>query len=345
MRRPSRLLFVVPLLVLACLAQAAPALAAGPAASARGGQASGWLARQLANGSHLVTDFQGTKFPNQGGTIDAVFAFAATHTAYRYGKRATGWLAEPSILSGYIGDGKKESYAGATAKLMLAAEVRGVSVTKFGGVNLPVRLGKLMNQFGRYKDRSKFGDFSNAFSQSLAIIALSRHGGVPSKAVRYLMSSECPNGGFPLSFNKKTCASYPDATALDVQALLAAGQKAAAHRGLLWLSRVQEKNGGVADAAGDAPNANSTGLSGEAFAVGHWTGHAASARAFLLSLQVRCSGAAASRGALAFDNKGYRHSTAVSATAQGLLGVADVGLAKLTARGSSRVAPRVTCSA
>jgi hypothetical protein len=306
--------------------------------------AAGWLARQMVDGSHFVSTFSGKTFPNQGGTIDAVFAFAATGTANGYGARAIAWLRRPGVLSNYIGNGTTESFAGATAKVLLAAEVRGADPTRFGGVNLVSRLRRLRAPSGRYRDHSKFGDFSNAFSQALAILAFSRRAGAPAKAVSFLVSSECGNGGFPLNFGQKTCTSDPDATAMDVQALLAAGRPGVAQRGLRWLARVQRPNGGFIASPGAAPNANSTGLAGEAFAAGHWSANAARAQKFLLSLQVGCSGKAANRGALAFDATGFKRSTAVSATAQGVLGLADVGLARLTARGASRAAPHLGCS-
>ncbi len=340
-RRSSFALLLL-LLVFGCVAQAAPALAASP--PNRQGAAAGWLARQFTDRNHLVTKYDGVDYPNQGGTIDAIFAFAATGTASRYGARATSWLERPAVLSGYIGNGTSASYAGATAKLLLAAEVRGVNPTSFGGVNLVARLHKLLAPSGRYRDHSKYGDFSNAFSQALAIIALSRRGGAPAKAVRFLISSECKNGGFPLDFGQKTCSSYPDATAMDVQALLAAGKRAAANRGLRWLARVQRPDGGFITSAGAKPNANSTGLAGQAFAAGGWRNRAARARRFLLSLQVGCAGKASRRGALAYDTTGFSYSTAVSATAQGILGLADVGLAKLTASGARRAAPSLDCS-
>lgn len=331
----------------AAMAGSAMAVAATPT---RDQAAAGWLARQMTDRSHFVTVFQGTSFPNQGLTIDAVFAFAATATASDYAARAITWLQRPAVLSGYIGDGKTASFAGATAKAALAAEVSGRSPASFGKVNLLARLAKLLTKSGRYSDHSSFGDFSNAFSQSLAIIALSRrgiaghHGKAPAIAVRFLIRSECKDGGFPLNFAQKTCTSDPDSTAMDVQALLAAGQPAPAARGLHWLARAQRRNGGFATSASAAPNANSTGLAGEALAVGHWPHRAALARKFLLSLQVGCSAKPARRGAIAFDKTGFVHSTAVSATPQGILGIADIGLSKLSSRGARSGAPRLGCS-
>jgi hypothetical protein len=298
----------------------------------------------MRDGSHFVTVYSGVSYPNQGETIDAVFAFAATKSANRYGARAIAWLKTPSVLSNYIGAGT-ESYAGATAKVALAAEVRGINPARFGEVNLIQRLAKLLTKSGRYSDHSQYGDFSNAFSQSLAIIALSRHGGAPASAVRFLISSECKNGGFPLNFGQKTCTSDTDSTGVDVQALLAAGQRAAALRGLGWLARVQLPDGGFDASGGKLPNANTTGLVGEAFGAAGWHRHAARAAKFLLGLQLGCSAKPKQRGAVAYDSTGFVWSTAVDATAQGILGLADVSLAKISAHGSSIVAVQLRCPA
>src|SRR5580658_2935488 len=120
---------------LGCSAAAVPALAATAGAPAKPQAASGWLARQMVKGSHFVTVFDGVSYPDQGGTIDAILAFAATKSANDYGARAIGWLEQSTVLYNYIGTGK-ESYAGETAKVALAAEVRGINPAKFGKVNL-----------------------------------------------------------------------------------------------------------------------------------------------------------------------------------------------------------------
>jgi hypothetical protein len=351
MNRYRAIVFALPLAVAIGTAAvtAAPALAAKPTpaparAPARDQAAAGWLARQFTDRSHLITVFNGSKFPNQGGTIDAIFAFAATHSASDYAARAIAWLQKPGNLTGYIGDAKNGFFAGATAKAALAAEVSGISPKNFGKTDLLARLASLLTKSGRYSDQSSFGDFSNAFSQSLAILALSRHGGAPKIAIRFLIASECEDGGFPLDFAQKTCVSDPDSTAMDVQALLSVGRTVAAGRGLRWLAKAQRSDGGFATSAKAAPNANSTGLAGEALAAGGWTHRAALASKFLLALQLGCSAPASRRGAIAFDATGFKPSTAVGATAQGILGIADVPLWKLSSRGAKSGAPRLGCA-
>jgi hypothetical protein len=328
---------------LGCTAAAVPAFRAEASTPASAQTASGWLAGQLLQGSHFVSVYDKVTSPAQGETIDAIFAFAATKSDNGSGQKAIAWLEQPAVLSDYIGAGT-ESYAGETAKIALAAEVRGLNPASFGKVNLLARLAKLLTKSGRYSDHSAYGDYSNAFSQSLAIIALSRDGGAPAKAVSFLVSSECRNGGYPLDFSQKKCVSDTDATALDVQALLAAGQHAAALRGLKWLASVQQANGGFDTAGGTSPNANTTGLAGEAFAAAGQSHPAALAAKFLASLQLGCSAPSAERGALAYDKTGYSTSSAVDATAQGILGLADVSLAKLSAHGSSSSALRLACA-
>jgi hypothetical protein len=349
MKRCRTVLYTLPLafaIGAAAVAAAAPAMASGRAPSsapAKDQAAAGWQARQMTDRSHFVTVFHGSKFANQGLTIDAILAFAATHTAGDYAGRAATWLQKPSVLSGYIGDKKNGFFAGATAKVALAAEVSGISPTSFGKTNLIARLGTLLTKSGRYSDQSSFGDFSNAFSQSLAILALSRHGGAPAAAVSFLVRSECKDGGFPLDFAQKTCVSDPDATGMDVQALLAAGRTIAAGRGLRWLAKAQRSDGGFASSATAAPNANSTGLAGQALAAGGWTHRAALAAKFLLGLQVGCSAPVSHRGAIAFDATGFKPSTAVTATPQAILGLADVPMWKLSTRGAKSGAPRLGC--
>ncbi|MET0236420.1 MAG: prenyltransferase/squalene oxidase repeat-containing protein [Kibdelosporangium sp.] len=325
---------------------AAPSAAAAPALN-RADAAAGWLARQLVDGERFEVDFGGTKYPDQGLTIDAIFAFASAGVSGTAGGKAITWLAKPEILSGYIGDGGTESYAGATAKISLAAQVRGLNPASFGGVDLPARLRGLLTPSGRFADRSEFGDFSNAFTQSLAIITLKRTpGGAPVSAVDFVAGTQCPDGGFPSSFDVTPCASDTDSTAMVVQALLAAGRTTDAAEGLAWLVSKQQGNGGLSFGPGDAavaPNTNTTGLSAQALRAGGRPLAFRKAKVFMLSVQVTCSGQPADRGAIAYDATGYNPSTVVRATAQAILGLGGPSLATLSASGSSPAPPVLAC--
>ncbi|BCB89292.1 prenyltransferase/squalene oxidase repeat-containing protein [Phytohabitans suffuscus] len=327
---------------LAAVVAATPAVASSPTLN-RADAAAGWLARQMVDGDHFEATFGEFTFPDQGLTIDAIFAFAATKTADSYAGNALTWLAQPAILSGYIGDGTTESYAGATAKASLAVQVRGGNPTSFGGVNLTSRLLALRTPSGRFSDRSAFGDFSNAFSQSLAILTLERTpAGAPAPAAAFLAGSRCADGGYPITFGEPTCVSDVDATAIAVQALRAAGRYADAFAGTQWLISAQAADGSFVNAGG-IPNTNSTGLAGQALRTGGRLLAAAKAAAFIRGQQVNCGGAAADRGAIAFTTGGLDPNTAPRATAQAILGLTGPSLATLSAAGSSPAAKHLAC--
>ncbi|MBB5871735.1 hypothetical protein F4553_005114 [Allocatelliglobosispora scoriae] len=319
---------------------------AAPAAAAptlnRADAAAGWLARQLVDGERFEVVFDGVTYPDQGLTIDAIFAFAATKTGGTYASNAIGWLAEPGIRTGYIGDGTDEAYVGGTAKLALAAQVTGADATAFGGVDLITRLRGLQTPSGRFSDQSAYGDYTNSFTQSFAILTLDRTAaGAPATAVSYLAGSRCADGGYPLYLEQATCVSDVDATALATQALISAGDLVHAWPGLTWLVGQQQPGGGFATYG--TVNANSTGLAAAALQTGGRLLAAAKARAFLRSLQVNCSGPVATRGAISYTTGAFDPATAPRATAQGALGLAATGYATLSLTGATPSAPTLAC--
>ncbi|MGI5502575.1 peptidase [Lentzea sp. CA-135723] len=319
-------LLVAALLGASLVTTAVPASAGGVD---RADAAAGWLARQMADGERLETEFGGVKYPDQGLTIDAIFAFAAARTADDYSDRAIAWLAKPEISSGYLGaDG--ESYAGAHAKLAVAARVKGKNPRAFGGIDLIAGLKALQAPSGRFSDRSAFGDFSNAFTQSYALVALGRD----AKGAGYLAASQCADGGFPVTFETSPCVSDVDATAIAVQALRAQGKPAG--RAVTWLTSKQQADGGFPSAAG-VSNANSTGLVAQ---VVHGSAQL-KARRYLKSVQVGCSDAT-NKGAIAFDASGFDPANAPRATAQAVLGLTGANLTTLRSGGPDG-APTLSC--
>ncbi|GAA3211958.1 prenyltransferase/squalene oxidase repeat-containing protein [Dactylosporangium siamense] len=323
------------------LIAAAPAAASAPTVN-RPDAAAGWLARQLVDGERFEVVFDGVAYPDQGLTIDAILAFAAAKASGTNAGKATAWLARPEILTGYIGDGT-EAYAGATAKLALAVQVRGGSPAAFGGVDLITRLRGLQAPSGRFNDRSAFGDYSNQFTQAFALLALSRTpAGAPATGATYLAGTRCADGGYPLYYDQPACVSDVDATALAVQALLAVHRPADAAPAIAWLVSRQAGDGSYTDGAG-VVNANSTGLAAQALAVAGRPVAWLKARGFLLTLQVRCTGPAADRGAIAYTPAGFDPATAVRATAQAVPGLTGQGLAALTSAGSKAAAPVLAC--
>ncbi|MFF2747274.1 prenyltransferase/squalene oxidase repeat-containing protein [Kitasatospora sp. NPDC058048] len=348
--RRSLGLLAIPALTLATALPAATAAHAAPATSTSSptvrpdAAAGGWLARQLVDGDHFESVFNGTAYPDQGLTIDAVLAFAASHSADEAAAKATAWLAKPEIIGGYLGDGTTEAYAGVTAKLLLAVEVRGGNPTAFGGVDLPARLRSLQTAEGRFSDRSQWGDYSNAFGQSLALIALHRTpGDAPAAAVDYLANSQCADGGFPVSFGQAACTSDPDATALAAQALAATGRTAKANAGLGWLTAHQNADGGFAAAGSTTSNANSTGLATQALLSGGRLGSGLKGWGRLVKFQQGCAADPALRGAVAYDASGFNAGNGARATAQAVLGLAGTPLATLSAAGARPDAPTLAC--
>jgi hypothetical protein len=327
------------------------ALAAGgslPANAAPGPDtaeaAAGWLARQLADGERMETVFDGTTYPDQGLTADVVLALDSAKAGQEYAARATAWLSTPDVLSGYLGDGTTESYAGAHAKLALVAQAQGENPASFGGVDLISRLTALQAPSGRFSDKSSFGDNSNGITQALAVVALERAGTAPAPSVDYLAGSACPDGGFPLYFEQPTCASDVDTTGLVTQALLAAGRTAEAGKALDWLQGKQQGDGGFGG-SGPTPgvNANSTGLAAAALHAGGRTAPAERAAGYLTALRVGCAGAAADQGAIAYDGAGFRADNARRSTAQAIPGITGIGLSEVSAEGARGPAPVLDC--
>jgi hypothetical protein len=322
-----------------------PAVASATPARQTAADASGWLAGQLVDGDHLVTLFRDVRYPDTGLTIDGIFAFAAAGVADTAAGRATTYVA--ANLADYIGDGATQSYVGTTAKAALVAEVRGLGPASFGGVDLLMRLRALLTPSGRFSDKSQFGDFTDAFSQSLAILALDRApGGAPASAAHFLAATQCPDGGFPQIFGATPCMSDTTSTAMVVQALQATGWIGTSQQGLNWLVSKQQAGGGISPGAGDsafAPNAVTTGLAGQAFRAGLRPAAARKAKAFLVGLQVGCASPAEQRGAISYDATGYNVGTVVRATTQAVLGLGGPGLAQLTSAGSSAAEPTFTC--
>lgn len=306
--------------------------------------AAGWLARQLVDGERMETVFDGTAYPDQGLTADVVLALDSAKVGQEHAAKATAWLSTPDVLSGYLGDGTAESYAGAHAKTALVAQAQGQNPASFGGVDLISRLTALQAPSGRFSDKSSFGDNSNGITQALAIIALDRNGTAPAAAVGYLAGSACPDGGFPLNFEQPTCASDVDTTGFVVQALLAADRSGEAGKALDWLQGKQQADGGFGG-SGPTPgvNANSTGLAAAALHTGGRTTQAERAAGYLISLQVGCSAAAADRGAIAYDGAGFSADIARRATAQAIPGITGVGLAEVTSDGARGPAPALDC--
>ncbi|MDZ5664043.1 prenyltransferase/squalene oxidase repeat-containing protein [Nocardioides sp. S-58] len=281
---------------------AAPPASADPSPALRAAQAAAstdstpstiaaeWIAGELSNG--LITTLQG---PDFGLTIDTGLALA---TVASQGGTVTAInnSLEPRIGE-YVGDGTKESYAGALGKAATFARTAKKNPTSYGGVNLIARLEERTANVpadpaaepqaaafaGRIFDKSEFGNFANVVGQSYAVRALTLAGSAEAGAARdFLLKQQCASGYFRLDFAKadvpnQSCTegaagseADPDATALAVINLVESGDRSAAVQGALakagtWLAGRQRGSGAIRSAgAGASINTNSTAVGGYA---------------------------------------------------------------------------------
>ena len=223
----SRLLLIT---VLAALALAAPARAAGPADYVRGAQNSdgGFGMTQSGGSSQLATGW-------------ALLGLAAAGSkpgpaAIAYVKRGL-----PSLTA--IGD---------VERTVLVVRAAGQDPRRFGSRNL---LSDIL------RHRRSDGSFGGYVSYtSFAVLGLRRSGVSRSSAAirgaaRWLERHQNDDGGFNLGGRG---ASGIDDTGYAVQALDLAGRSASARRGAAFLARRQSPSGGWGLLQGSAPNAQST---------------------------------------------------------------------------------------
>lgn len=175
--------------------------------------------------------------------------------------------------------------------------------------------------------------FDGVYRQSWAIVGLRSVGSaVPAKAVRWLASQQCGNGGFQ-SYRADTAAacaasdaasfSGPDSnsTALAAMALRSAGQRSRADRAVGYLKTLQNSDGGFTYYAGGDSDANSTGLAVAALRGSAQTKatrkRIARATTWLRSVQRRCA-AGSDRGLVPFQSGGPGNYLASAQAALGL---------------------------
>lgn len=316
--------------------------------------AAGWLGRQLDPATHTMIGQFG---PDYGLTADVVLALDASGSGRVAARQATRAL-RTHVLA-YTGFGNiKEHYAGASAKLLVVAAAQGDNPRAFGAgprrnlvaglrsleCGTPTRKDCARRDRGRFADVSTFGDFSNTFGQSLAIIGLARttRSGPSGDAVAFLRRQQCADGSFPESFHAATCTGSVDATGFAAQALAAAGGKrsaAGAAKAGRWIARHQHADGSFT--ANGSRNANSTGIAAQALTVLGRDKAAAAARGFLGGLQVLCRGKAADRGKIRYDQKGGGDTP--RATSQAVPALAGATLVDVSARGALRPLATLSC--
>ncbi|MDQ3615877.1 MAG: terpene cyclase/mutase family protein [Actinomycetota bacterium] len=257
---------------------------AAPGDRARAESAATWQAGQLEDGV-IKSTFDGFSYTDWGLTIDTAFALAAEGSRVRALNRAAAKI-EENYYSQYATYQGVVS-ANAMSKVLTAAKVLRQDPRDFGGRNVRRLVLRLVAgpeaglEEGRVRDSNYAEpnaiDYSNTFGQAFAVIGLSRSGRVPATSVDYLLRQQCSQGYFRIFAVKgETCErsgspADPDATALSIQALVAARKDGAdfpqrkLDKAVGWLLDAQRLSGGFGGGA-DTPstNANSTGLAAQA---------------------------------------------------------------------------------
>ena len=292
-----------------------------------GAAAAGWIAARVPAGV------------GPGSLADAIFAYAATGTGADAAAAALTRL--ESGVDGYILDSGGALVPGSLAKTLLAVQVAGGNPAAFGGHDLETDLrGLQITTPG--PNLGRFGAAGN-LDQALAILALARtSGGVPARAVDWLVAAQCPNGDYQWD---GTCpgagAEDPDTTALALEALLAGGATTAAATSTQLLLHIQGSDGSFSSSG--TANTNSTGVAGQALRASGHTAAADAAAAFVLTLQYGCNAPAADRGAFrwAASNAGLL----IFSTPQAVLALGAPPLNNLSIAGASPAAPILDCPA
>ncbi len=256
-----------------------------------------WQASQLSR-HRIVT----SGYDDWGLTIDSAFAIAADGTQPKRLHRLTSSIEHNYFAHYAVYQG--DTSAGAMAKSLLAAKILGRRIHHFGGHDVRARVLALVAprsagfESGRVRDTSST-DYSNTFSQAYAVLGLARTGGVPQRAVGYLVKQQCRKGYFQtFETAGRTCdgsSGTPDAdaTSIAVEALVAARTSGAhlPHGSLVgamrWLRSTQRANGGFGGGGvTSAENANSTGLAAQALVATHHRRARAKAQAYVERLQI-----------------------------------------------------------
>lgn len=209
--------------------------------------AAAYVVSNLTDGDHVKGSFGA----DLGQTSDVALGLAATSGQAATLAKVLNYLDvhAAAYVHGDPSSGEKvgANYAGSTGKLALVAKVAGKNPSSFGGFDLISELRGLMDKQGRFRDDSKFGDYSNPLGQAFDILALQRgtSEGAPQAAIDYLVTAQCADGGFADAFPKvgATCSPSPDATGLALQALVATGAACPALKAHAWLNAHQLADG------------------------------------------------------------------------------------------------------
>ncbi len=330
-------------------ADAAPTATQGPPRTHdRAAGAAGYLARHLQgkHHDHYTLVFSGTRYPNYGQTADALLSMDAAGVSQGAARRATAYLQKHAADYAM---GQPTAYPGAAAKLLLVALAQHRDVHDFGGLDLVQAIadseGAGGAAAGEYQQNPGFSGDSYVVSQALPVLALAVSPDAPGQpdadAVAFLAGQQCANGAFASLIRDDTstdCADNDvDSTGYAVQALLAAGAKEAATKGLDWLEHARNADHGWGTGSS---NANSTALAVQALVAGHQP--ARSGVRWLRRHQLWCRAKPHRAGAVTFQDD-YSRDSALRATSQAAAALAATPLAWIDRVGAHGADPVPDC--
>jgi prenyltransferase beta subunit len=297
------------------LTLAIPALAASPEEAVD--QALNWLqGQQNADGG-----FSNGFSPESGVPVTAEVVIALAAGGRDAGSVRSAEGASPlDFLYQQVQAGQVDG-VGTTAKIVLALVAAGLDPADFGGWDL---IGQMEGAY----DPDSGSYCGSIFDQALVVLALANAGRtVPQGAVDYLLAFQTTDGAWSFMGDTAALSGDTNTTALAIQALAAAGRKDDTGRGLAYLQRVQNADGGWPyqnpSPYGTETDANSTALVLQAiYAAGQtpadWYVEGADPLGTLLSLQ-NASGSFSFQASFPGDN--------VLATIQAVPSAAGVTLA------------------
>lgn len=204
--------------IVAAMVASGPVAAASAADVAPARGTARWLARQLAADGTLQNPLGGA-LPDHGLMIDTLFAMRAAGEAepaepivrYLDGERhASDYFTWDGLVPGMGYDAV--IVGGATAKVLVAAQVAGRDPRNFGGHDMVAETqGAIMRSGpdkGRVSDYSKNPDLAdsvsnnaNVFGQALGVIGLAGVGENDGLAIDKLVSQQCSEGYFRIFFS------------------------------------------------------------------------------------------------------------------------------------------------
>ncbi|MGQ2911756.1 hypothetical protein [Aeromicrobium sp.] len=305
------------------VATAATALGAGllavPAAQADTSRtpqtvdAADWLSSQVTDGVLYNEQYD---FVDWGLTLDTLLALDAVGGYNAKVADIADALADD--LGSYIGTGG-ESYAGSTAKALVAVQAADRNTADFGGTDLVGATEARVDGTGRLADASAFGNFANVFGQAFAVKGLhAADSGEAPAATTFLLQQQCADGGFRLDFTATdtSCSgddAQTDSTAIAVDALLPQSGTPAVATALdeaeAWLNSQQDAStGAFAGGPGtETVNTNSTAVAAVALEKLGQADRAAKAAAWVAERQVTAYSACGTdldgeRGAVGYDD-------------------------------------------